>query len=202
MPQSKRVTIGFVDDDPEEVRIFERVFGEEFTIFGGTRLLPVVERLRQARRRPNLFVLDLYFATGAATSPDQRREMIRLKQEVEAAQRRLMDYLSQIHQSRDGGLRLAAQLRDTYPTVPFVFYTRKGTLDDVDACRDACASFVLRKPHPAQLDPQMDVYTQLEQAALTSKDSLALRFEQFAPAPVWKKFLKAAKLLWTNWKNL
>jgi len=202
LPRAKRVAIGFVDDDPEEVRIFETVFGEEFDVFGGTRLLPVIERLRQARRRPNLFVLDLYFSSGHATSPDQRREMIRLKQEVEAAQHRLMDYLTRIQQSRDGGLRLAAQLRDLFPTVPFIFYTRKGTLDDVDACRDAGASFVLRKPHPAQLDPAADSYTQLEAAARASRDSIALRFEQFSPAPVWKKLLKAAKLIWKSWSTL
>jgi hypothetical protein len=66
--------------------------------------------------------------------------MVELKAEVDNAQKQLSDYLASIGQDREGGLQLLSQVRDSYRAVPTTFYTRKGTLDDANACRSIYSS--------------------------------------------------------------
>jgi CheY-like chemotaxis protein len=172
-----RQVICFIDDDPHELDIFARVFGNDFRILGGNRFVEAKEKLTEAGRRPNLFLLDLYFPTGRDSTPEERLEMARLKGEVEAAQARLNAYLAQIGQDRSGGLRLLSQVRREFPDTPIVFYTRKGTLEDVNACLEAGAAAVLKKPQPSSLDPALDIHSQLESAALGSKNSVLSKLE-------------------------
>ena len=50
-------------------------------------------------------------------------------------------------QSSSGGIALMRQLREKYPTVPAVFYSRKAMVADVKAALEAGALDVLIKPH-------------------------------------------------------
>lgn len=59
MARKRPIAIGFVDDDQKEIKIFEHVFGGDFCMYSDTRPQPLFEKLRTARARPKLFVLDL-----------------------------------------------------------------------------------------------------------------------------------------------
>ena len=61
MYNNKRKTICFIDDDPNEVEVFERVFGSDFKVIAATKLDTVIKELRHDKSRANLFILDLYF---------------------------------------------------------------------------------------------------------------------------------------------
>ena len=128
--------------------------------------------------------------------------MARLKAEVEAAQKKLSDYLAAIGQDRTGGLHLLEQVRSVYRHVPVVFYTRKGTLDDVTACLEAGAVAVLRKPQPETLDAQRDLYGQLEAAAMAHRNTLLSKFEALSSSgALLRKVVKVARYIWKNWGN-
>jgi DNA-binding response OmpR family regulator len=57
-------------------------------------------------------------------------------------------------QSPSGGIALMRVLREQYPTVPAVFYSRKATVVDVKAALDAGALDVLIKPHHSLEDAE------------------------------------------------
>ena len=128
--------------------------------------------------------------------------MVRLKAEVETAQKKLSDYLAAIGQDRAGGLHLLEQVRGIYRRVPVVFYTRKGTLDDVTACLEAGAVAVLRKPQPETLDAQSDPYQQMEAAAMAHRNTLLSKFEALSSSgALLRKVAKVARYIWKNWGN-
>lgn len=200
MARNDRTVVVFVDDDPKEIEIFKNVFGSDFHLLTGTRAGPVIQELGSQRLRPRLFVLDLYFPKGPDATKEQRQEMIRLRQEVEAAQAKLSAYLAFVGQGPDGGITTLEHIRQTHPTTPVVFYTRKGTLDDVAKCRDAGAVAVLRKPHPIALQPHADVYEEMRKAAKESKEYLVRQFEQHAASPsLLVKMRRLIKFVWNNW---
>jgi len=194
--------ICFVDDDPAEVQAFKNVFSNDFTVIADTTPQKVLEDLKKRRLRASLFVLDLYFAEGKASSEEQRNKMIHLKQEVDRAQKTLSDFLGTIGQSRDGGLRIMRYLRENYPTTPVVFFTRKGTLSDAVACMDAGADGILPKGAPEQFDPKGDRLAQIEQGAREHHDALATQFFcKAATRNIFKKLIRVVKFIWSNWKK-
>jgi|RhiMetdeSRZDD1v2_1073273.scaffolds.fasta_scaffold38644_6 class 3 adenylate cyclase/CheY-like chemotaxis protein len=192
----------FIDDDPKEIEIIQHVFGQDLHIVAGTRWSQALAELTALGRHPNLFLLDLYFPVGRDSTLEERETMARLKAEVETAQKKLSDYLAAIGQDRAGGLQLLEQVRSVYRHVPVVFYTRKGTLDDVTACLEAGAVAVLRKPQPETLDAQRDLYTQLEAAALAHRNTLLSKFEALSSSGgLLRKVVKVARYIWKNWGN-
>jgi DNA-binding response OmpR family regulator len=180
MARGDRLVVCFVDDDPQELKIFQDVFEDEFQILCGTRPDLALGALSEAGVRPDLFVLDLYARTQGESTREERETMIRLKMEVDAAQDRLDEYLSSIHQGPEGGLGWLTEVKRAFPRVPVVFYTRKGTLADVERCRDAGADWVLKKPQPHEPAPGRNLYDQLLEAARGRRDALARRFKVLA----------------------
>ena len=174
---TERPVVCFVDDDPKEIEIFRNVFGQALHVVSATRLSQAFAELKALGKPPDLFLLDLYFPVGRDSTSDERETMARLKADVEIAQKKLSDYLAAIGQDRCGGLNLLEQVRTAYRNVPAVFYTRKGTLDDVTVCLDAGAAAVLRKPQPETLDAQRDLYPQLEAAAMAHRDTMLDKLE-------------------------
>jgi class 3 adenylate cyclase/CheY-like chemotaxis protein len=200
-PEPQRV-VGFIDDDPKEIAIVEQVFGQDLHLVTGTRWSQVLAQLQALERPPTLFLLDLYFPVGRDSTPEERETMARLKAEVETAQKNLSTYLAAIGQDRAGGLHLLEQVRRVYRQVPVVFYTRKGTLDDVTACLEAGAVAVLRKPQPETLDAHRDLYEQLEAAAMAHKNTLLSTFEALSSSGTFlKKVMKAVRYIWQHWSN-
>jgi len=198
--RAPRPVMCFIDDDPKEIAIVQHVFGQDLHIVAGTRWRQALAELQALDRPPKLFLLDLYFPVGRESTPEEREMMARLKAEVETAQKKLSDYLAAIGQDRAGGLHLLEQVRTVYRHVPVVFYTRKGTLDDVTACLEAGAVAVLRKPQPETLDPQSDLYGQLEAAAMAHRNTLLSKFEALSSSGgSLRKVFKVARYIWKNW---
>jgi CheY-like chemotaxis protein len=188
-----------VDDDPVEVEVFRRVFGDEFEVVASTGLDAVLERLREVGNRPRLFVLDLYFPRDRESTQAERARMIKLKEDVEQAQRRLSEYMSSIGQDRSGGVGLLEQVRKKCPGVPVVFYTRKGTLEDAIYCRGRGADNVLIKPAPESFDETGDVRAQLEESAVAHKVELAREFNRLASTSGARKIRRIVRFVWGNW---
>ena len=91
--QEQRPLVCFIDDDINEMEIFHSVFDLDLEIVSATRLNEALARLRALKRRPNLFLLDLYFPTGRVATDSERETMIRLRSEADAARRKLSEYL-------------------------------------------------------------------------------------------------------------
>lgn len=200
--RAPRSIVCFIDDDPKEIDIIQHVFGQDLHIVAGTRWNQVLTELKALGRHPNLFLLDLYFPVGRDSTREERETMARLKIDVDTAQKKLSDYLAAIGQDRAGGLHLLEQVRSIYPHVPVVFYTRKGTLDDVSACLEAGALAVLRKPQPETFDTQSDLYPQLEAAAIAHRNTLLSKFETLTSSgALLRKVVKAARYIRKNWGN-
>ena len=76
------------------------------------------------------------------------KELLRAGSElVYWSQRMLRHWCDVLGQSPSGGIALMRLLREKYPTVPAVFYSRKATVADVKAALAAGAVDVLIKPH-------------------------------------------------------
>ena len=202
MAPEDRPVVCFIDDDPQELAVFRRAFGQDLQIVTATRWSQALAELEALGKRPNLFILDLYFPTGRESTDSERAQMVQLKADVDAAQKRLSDYLASIGQDREGGLQLLAQVRDAYREAPTVFYTRKGTLDDANACLDAGAAAVLRKPQPDALEPDANLREQLEAATLAQRTVLLNRFEALGSSTsLLRKVVRAVRYVRKNWGN-
>lgn len=194
--------ICFIDDDPHETAIFKKVFGDELNVVTATRMKEALSRLRILKATPDMFLLDLFFPLGRDATDAERETMMRLRTEVDAAQKRLKDYLAGIGQDRAGGLRLMEQVRKEYPGVPVVFYTRKGAAEDIAACLEAGAVEVLRKPHPETLDPNKNLYEQLEEAARSHRNYLLTKLESLcASRTLFGKMSRALNYVRRNWNK-
>lgn len=83
------------------------------------------------------------------------KELLRAGSElVYWSQRMLRHWCDVLGQSPSGGIALMRLLREQYPTVPAVFYSRKATVVDVKAALDAGALDVLIKPHRSLEDAE------------------------------------------------
>jgi CheY-like chemotaxis protein len=83
---------------------------------------------------------------GPETQPQDRVCVAQKWQELSQAQRDFYDLLRSLHQSSKGGLDLAEHVRTRYPSVPIVFFTRKGSLEDANEALSQGATAVLKKP--------------------------------------------------------
>jgi len=83
------------------------------------------------------------------------KELLRAGSElVYWSQRMLRHWCDVLGQSPSGGIALMRLLREKYPTVPAVFYSRKAMVADVKAALEAGALDVLIKPHRSLEDAE------------------------------------------------
>jgi DNA-binding NarL/FixJ family response regulator len=83
------------------------------------------------------------------------KELLRAGSElVYWSQRMLRHWCDVLGQSPIGGIALMRLLREKYPDVPAVFYSRKATVPDVKAALEAGALDVLIKPHRSLEDAE------------------------------------------------
>src|SRR5262249_32482916 len=95
----------------------------------------------------------MFFDKSALAKSD--KELLRAGSElVYWSQQMLRHWCDVLDQSPGGGIALMRLLRDQYPTVPAVFYSRKATVADVKAAIAAGALDVLIKPHPSLEDAE------------------------------------------------
>ena len=151
--------ICFIDDDNDfEIPLFHEVFGSQFDVISGTTIKEVQKKLK--RRKPELFVLDLYFPLGpkddhaiqglsqafpqiVADGGDMRKAYINYLFMAD----RLKQVLSAHKQGPKGGIDLCRKVTNAFPNVPIVFYSRKATLEDAVRCMGEEKVYnVLQKP--------------------------------------------------------
>jgi hypothetical protein len=84
------------------------------------------------RRKVNLYVLDTYYPTGTTNTPEQRAKLAEAWGNCCKANQQLRTVLAELHQTFDGGRELATRVkhRGLFRKPPFVFFTRKGNIED------------------------------------------------------------------------
>jgi CheY-like chemotaxis protein len=165
---ARKRSVCFVDDDPDELARFERSLGDRFMIGVGQTIEDALADLqRKGGKKPNLFLLDLYFPTGGVSGASQQRELHEKWIHFLKAQAEFRSFLSRIGQSSEGGLELARRLRQR-GRVPFSAFTRKGTLDDAIAALEAGAVSVIKKPDLNPPDATLSPKEQYDRASLES----------------------------------
>lgn len=143
-------SICYVDDDREEVRRFSEVLRERYIVGAGATLDEALEQLRQQRvRKPDIFVLDLYY--GPEMQDGVRQQIAEIDDRIQELEQQIRALLIQSQQSPDGGFGLAEEARARFPQTPMLFFSRKAFL------QDALTSYerglrVLEKPDPNQTD--------------------------------------------------
>jgi CheY-like chemotaxis protein len=139
-----------IDDDPEELRRFRDNLKDYFIIGTGTSLREAMDDLRKkGRRKPDLFLLDMYYPEGSTSTPDELSTLAGARQEFLKAQATFLSVLASLRQSSRGGHRLANELRKRYQ-IGYAFFTRKGTLEDGIEALDNGAVRLIKKPDPSQ----------------------------------------------------
>jgi CheY-like chemotaxis protein len=150
----------FIDDDGDfEIPLFESTFGDVYDVVAADGY--DAARRKMAERggwRPDLFVLDLYFASGEPDrdAVDQLRqsavafesdgvEMRAAYRNYLRAESRLRAVLGAWKQGPDGGLEIARRAARDHPSVPIVFYSRKATFEDAVRCLAANGVWWLEK---------------------------------------------------------
>jgi hypothetical protein len=158
---TRKYSLCLVDDDENELKRFKKAFGDEYYVGTGTNLNKAESDLAAtlprhrfnfwSRQKVNLYVLDMYYPRGTTNTPEQRAQLAKTWSDFCKSNRKLKEVLTNLDQSFDGGRELADQVkrRGFVRTPPFVFFTRKGNLEDaVMAYEQVKAVAVIKKPDP------------------------------------------------------
>jgi DNA-binding NarL/FixJ family response regulator len=186
---TRRHAICFVDDDPEEVRRFRANLEQYFAIGAGSSLREAVADL-PGGRKPDLFVLDLYFPEGALNTQEQLERLHSARRQFLAAQARFNSVLAALGQRPQGGLGLARRVRDQYGRCACVFFTRKGTLEDAIMAQEFGALKVMKKPDPNDAD--------IEGRSLSEAYDLAFNNNSAKIAAEIEDIIKTTSWWWKN----
>lgn len=145
----RKHTVCFVDDDPDEIRRFRDNLDCEFVIGAGTSIDEALKELRKkGRKKPDLFILDLYFPEGGGNTEEEVSKMHSSREAFLEAQVKFLTVLAQCRQSSHGGLELARDLDNEFGSIAYLFFTRKGTLEDANRAFKYGALKVIKKPDP------------------------------------------------------
>ena len=118
----RKHAICYIDDDPDEVRRFAENLRQYFIIGAGASLKEAMAELRAAGcRKPALFVLDLFFVEGAATTGEQHEKLYMARENFLKAQASYRSVLAGLEQSRQGGLELAQKVRQHFGPCGYIF---------------------------------------------------------------------------------
>jgi CheY-like chemotaxis protein len=119
-----------------------------------------------ADRKPDIWVLDLYsHRSGGASTAQQLTDMAERYADLQQRERDFQGFLAQIGQTSDEGILRLRVCRSDY-NVPVVMFTRKGSLEDAQRCRDEGAADVLKKPMPADLQGSHEEKHELQDRAM------------------------------------
>ena len=164
----------FIDDDSTELVRFERAMKSHFTCITATTYEMCRTKLKRAKLKPDLWVLDLFFPSpGHTNSQHQLEEMTAKYAEIEQKVREFRAFLASIGQGTNGGVDLLKRCLHDF-RAPVVMFTRKGTLDDAIRCFDLGATNVLKKPMPHELSGSYaEKIVQLDEAMMASADYLS-----------------------------
>ncbi len=149
MNPGRKKAVCFVDDNPHEIRRFRKYLKDHFIIGAGTSISEALTDLeKQGCNKPDLFILDLYFPDGPRNTEDEIMELCRARESLLDAESEFITLMAKLRLSSHGGLKLANDLRERWGASPFIYFTRKGTLEDSIRGLKLGALKVLKKPDP------------------------------------------------------
>lgn len=137
----------FVDDDAEELSRFHETMNDHYIVGAGTTLDNALDELKAQRvKKPDLFLLDLYY--GPQTNTAKRAEIADLDDQLAALERKMRALLIEAGQSPQGGFDLAGEAQKRFPGIPRVFFSRKAFLEDALRAQKEGLP-LLEKPDPS-----------------------------------------------------
>jgi CheY-like chemotaxis protein len=152
-PNKKRA-ICIVDDEPEERERFKNALKDYFDVGIGSS---PEEALEDLKRKPDLYLLDLYESNTPVVRPEAREELQAARKRFLKALADFQRTLARFEQTKDRSFANASRLCGRIRKQPFAFFTRKGMLDDIVA---AYARFgrvpLIKKPEPEAKDVPED----------------------------------------------
>ncbi len=152
--KQKKKCICFVDDDPAEVSRFKKVFKKLFTVgVGGDVDLALEDLKRSGGKRPNLFLLDMYF--GPHVKPEYRNPIADLDKKIAIAEAELRALLAKALISAEKGFEQVGTVRARLRQVPIAFFSRKAFLKDALRAHKQGLP-VIEKPDPDESDEGTD----------------------------------------------
>jgi CheY-like chemotaxis protein len=139
----------FVDDNIGEIKRFKDNLKDHFIIGAGTSITEALSDLqKRGVRKPDLFILDLYFPEGPRNTEEELMRLDGAREALLEAETEFLSVLAQLKLSSHGGLELAKGLKERWGSTPFIFFTRKGTLEDSVRGLRQGALKVIKKPDP------------------------------------------------------
>ena len=140
-------SVCFVDDDKNELNRFVNYLQKDFIIGIGTNPKEALASLNEKGiNRPDLWVLDMYFPEERETSDNGKREINEEWHKFLDARDSFKNVLSKYGQSAHGGLKLANEIKVNFKNSNFVFFTRKGMIDDAIRGLKSEAMQIIKKP--------------------------------------------------------
>ena len=172
MMGKRKPSVCFVDDDPAELNRFRSNLGSRFTIGVGRTLDDALAGLRKAGpKKPDLFVLDLYFPQGPPNTPQELSELHEAWNKHNDAQAHLLSVLGKLRQTTDGGKALAEEVLQRCRSRNYVFFTRKATLEEGMAALKRGALSVIKKPDPNPAEVKAGMLTEALDSAFRNRSS-------------------------------
>jgi DNA-binding NarL/FixJ family response regulator len=170
--RKRKPSVCFVDDDPAELQRFRNNLTSRFVIGIGRTLDDALADLRKAgRKKPDLFVLDLYFPQGPRNTPEELSELHEAWDQYNAAQAHLLSVLGKLRQSTRGGEALAEEVWQRCRSRNYVFFTRKATLEEGMAALKRGALSVIKKPDPNRAEVEAGTLTEALDSAFRNRSS-------------------------------
>src|SRR5262245_34111256 len=123
MAEPKKI-ICYVDDNRDELARFRRFMADQYEIASGVNLDEALREL--GGRRPDLFLLDLYFGTN--TSDEQRAAILAADQEEARAEFNVLQLMIKYGQRSDEGFDLVDRVTARFKNVPRAFFSRRAFL--------------------------------------------------------------------------
>ena len=147
--KKKKHAICFVDDAQSEIDRFCKYLKDDYIIGAGKTLDKALHDLQsKGIKKPKLFVLDMYFPDGPLNTDEELKELHESREKFLEASNDFAIVLKKLRQSSYGGISLATKVKEKYHRTPFIFFTRKGTLEDCMKGYEFGANSVLKKPEP------------------------------------------------------
>ena len=157
MDSSRKSVVCFVDDNPHEIKRFRKYLKKYFVIGSGTSISDALKDLnKQGYKKPDLFILDLYFPDGPRHTEEEIMELCRAREALLDAEGEFVMHMAKLRLSSHGGLKLASDLRERWGAHPFIYFTRKGTLEESVRCLKQGALKVIKKPDPNKREKECE----------------------------------------------
>jgi hypothetical protein len=119
----------FVDDDADELHRFREFMKDHYIVGAGPTLDKALAELGDQRvRKPDLFLLDLYY--GPHSNKAKRGQIAELDGQLSALEAKMRALLTEAGQSPQWGFELAGEAHKRFPGIPRVFFSRKAFLED------------------------------------------------------------------------